>query len=87
MNYNLHILQENQNFCKNYDFTRHDVSVTIPSLRRVDILKIDVAIPPLPLQQEFASKIEKIERQKELIKQSLKETETLFNSRMDFYFN
>lgn len=74
-------------FCKNYDFTRHDVSVTIPSLRRVDILKIDVAIPPLSLQQEFASMIESIERQKELIKQSLQETETLFNSRMDFYFN
>ena len=44
-------------------------------------------IPPLTLQQEFASKIEAIEKQKELIKQSIAETETLFNSRMDFYFN
>ncbi len=44
-------------------------------------------IPPLALQQEFASKIEAIEKQKELIKQSIVETETLFNSRMDFYFN
>ena len=43
--------------------------------------------PPLSLQQEFASKIEAIEKQKELIKQSIVETETLFNSRMDFYFN
>ena len=43
--------------------------------------------PPLSLQQEFASKIEKIDKQKELIKQSLQETEILFNSRMDFYFN
>lgn len=43
--------------------------------------------PPLSLQQEFASKIKSIERQKEPIKQSLKDTETLFNSRMDYYFN
>ena len=43
--------------------------------------------PPLSLQQEFASKIEAIEMQKELIKQSIAETETLFNSRMDYYFN
>ena len=43
--------------------------------------------PPLSLQQEFASKIEAIEKQKELIKQSIAETETLFNSRMDYYFN
>lgn len=46
-----------------------------------------VYLPPLSLQQEFASKIEAIEKQKELIKQSIKETETLFNSRMDYYFN
>ena len=43
--------------------------------------------PPLTLQQQFASKIEAIEHQKELIKQSIKEVETLFNSRIDFYFN
>ena len=42
--------------------------------------------PPLTLQQDFASKIESIEKQKELIAQSIKETETLFNSRMDYYF-
>ena len=44
-------------------------------------------LPPLALQQDFASKIESIEKQKELITQSIKETETLFNSRMDYYFN
>ena len=44
-------------------------------------------LPPLKIQQDFASKIESIEKQKELIAQSIKETETLFNSRMDYYFN
>ena len=48
---------------------------------------ISIILPPLTLQQQFASKIEAIEHQKELIKQSIKEVETLFNSRMDYYFN
>ena len=43
-------------------------------------------LPPLPLQQEFASKIEAIERQKSLIQQSIVETQTLFDSRMDHWF-
>ena len=46
-----------------------------------------IPVPPLILQQEFAEKIEAIERQKELIKQSIAQTEELFNSRMDYYFN
>ncbi len=46
-----------------------------------------VSCPPLTLQQDFASQIESIEKQKELIALSIKETETLFNSRMDYYFN
>lgn len=52
-----------------------------------DIAKIEIPLPPLSLQQSFASKIEAIERQKALIQQSITETETLFNSRMDYYFN
>lgn len=43
-------------------------------------------LPPLALQQQFASKIEAIEKQKELIKQSLSEVQQLFDSRMDYYF-
>ena len=46
-----------------------------------------VCCPPLSVQQEFADKIEAIEKQKELIKQSIKETEDLFNERMAYYFN
>lgn len=44
-------------------------------------------LPPLALQQQFASMIESIEKQKELIKQSLSEVQQLFDSRMDYYFN
>ena len=57
------------------------------ALTIANLKEMPTCVIPLSLQQEFASKVEKIEKQKELIKQSLAETETLFNSRMDFYFN
>lgn len=44
-------------------------------------------IPPLPLQQTFASKIEAIEAMKADTKKSLEKAEELFNARMDYYFN
>ena len=54
----------------------------------MDILRaFPVILPPLSLQQLFAQKIEAIEKQKALIKQSITETEELFNSRMDYYFS
>lgn len=56
-------------------------------LTLVFLRTLKIIVPPLPLQQQFASKIEAIEKQKELIKKSIKETEDLFNSRMDYYFN
>ena len=59
----------------------------MPRGDKKEIMKYPILFPPLPLQQQFASKIEAIEQQKELIKQSVKEVETLFNSRMDYYFN
>lgn len=49
--------------------------------------RFPVILPQLVLQNEFAQKIEAIERQKELVKRSIAETETLFNSRMDYWFN
>ncbi|MBE6338732.1 MAG: hypothetical protein E7068_08040 [Lentimicrobiaceae bacterium] len=62
-------------------------AVAQPNINAKQYGELQVCVPPLSLQQEFASMIEKIERQKELIKHSLQETETLFNSRMDYYFN
>ena len=47
---------------------------------------LSIPLPPLSLQQSFASKIEAIEKQKELIKRSIAETETLLASRMQYYF-
>ena len=57
-----------------------------PKLTQANLNNIDIFNVPLPLQQEFADKIEAIEKQKELIKKSITETETLFNARMQYYF-
>lgn len=57
-----------------------------PVISNTLLKNIEIIIPPLPLQQSFAAKVEAIEQQKALIKQSLAETETLFNSRMEYYF-
>jgi type I restriction enzyme S subunit len=46
-----------------------------------------ISFPPLSLQQSFATKIAAIEKQKELIKRSIAEVETLLASRMQHYFN
>ena len=59
----------------------------MPALSFNSFKNFNIYIPPIALQQEFAEKIEAIEKQKELIKQSITETEDLFNSRMDYYFN
>lgn len=61
--------------------------VTVKHLSSKSLMSIFIPIPPIDLQQQFAEKIENIERQKELITKSIKETEDLFNSRMDYYFN
>ncbi len=66
---------------------RYGKGVTIKHLVKSSLLSIPIPLPPLSLQQSFAEKIEAIERQKTLIKKSISAAETLFNSRMDYYFN
>lgn len=61
-------------------------AVAQPNINAKQYGDLLVCVPPIDLQQDFASKIEAIEKQKELIRSSIQETETLFNSRMDYYF-
>lgn len=58
----------------------------MPRVSMNEFRTFPIPLPPPPLQHQFASKIEAIERQKELIKQSISETETLFNARMQEHF-
>ena len=61
--------------------------IALKQINIKDLRSLPIILPPLELQQLFAQKIEAIEKQKVLIKQSIAETEELFNSRMDYYFN
>lgn len=67
-------------------FNRSLKGVGVPNLHLGEIKKARIIYPPLSLQQEFAEKIEAIERQKELVQQSIEETQTMFDYTMDKYF-
>lgn len=58
-----------------------------PKLTQANLSSIDVFDIQASSKVEFAQKIEAIEKQKELVNRSIVETETLFNSRMDYWFN
>lgn len=74
--------------CEGVKFMADQVATGIAqkTVSLTSIRKFEIILPPLPLQHQFATKIEAIEKQKELIKQSISETETLFNARMQEHF-
>ncbi len=57
-----------------------------PVISNITLKEVKVLFPPLLLQQEFAEKVEAIERQKALVQQSIEETQTMFDYSMDKYF-
>ena len=61
--------------------------IGVPNLHLGEIKKTKIILPPLTLQRSFAAKIESIEHQKQLLRASINETEMLFQSRMDYWFN
>ena len=61
--------------------------VAQPGLSVASVNEENSILPPLPLQQQFASKIEAIEKMKTETKKAIQEGETLFNARMDYWFN
>ncbi|MBO6297015.1 MAG: restriction endonuclease subunit S [Prevotella sp.] len=61
-------------------------AVAQPNINAKQYGSLLICIPPLSLQQSFASKIEAIEKQKSLVQQSIVETQTMFDYTMDKYF-
>lgn len=51
------------------------------------IKSFSVPLPPLSLQQQFANQVEAIEKQKDLLREQLKDAETLMAERMQYYFS
>lgn len=74
-------------FFRNLDLGSLCNGAAIPQLNNCDINPIRCCVPPISIQQSFASKIESIEQMKADTKKSLAKSEELFNARMDYYFN
>lgn len=64
-------------FCKDYDFEKHNVAVTIPSLRKMDLLEISVPVPPLEIQSRIVAELDCISTILEKKRQQLKELDNL----------
>ena len=62
------------------------MGVAQPNISSKQIKEYTIILPPLSLQEEFAEKVEAIERQKALVQQSIEETQTMFDYTMDKYF-
>ncbi len=60
--------------------------IALKQINMKDVRALPFLVPPLSLQQEFAEKVEAIERQKALVQQSIDETQTMFDCTMDKYF-
>lgn len=52
------------NFCLSYNFEILNKAVTIPSLTKNDLLQIKIPVPPLELQNQFASFVQQIDKSK-----------------------
>ena len=72
------------------EFIKHSFETKGTGLQNIGavgtIKKTMIALPDLPLQQSFATKIEAIEQQKARINASIAETQKLFDYTMDKYF-
>ena len=60
---------------------------TMLNLNSTTIASLGIPLPPLPLQQDFAKRIELIEQQKTQISSTIKDLETLLASRMQYWFD
>ena len=61
-------------------------ATTLPSTTKADLLKIRKNIPPLELQNQFASFVEEVDKSRSRIQKSLEASQELFDSLMQEYF-
>ena len=47
-------------FCENFDFEKLNTTVTIPSLTKSNLLKIEIPLPPLDEQRKIAAVLDKV---------------------------
>ena len=68
-------------FCKKFDFERLNKAVTIPSLTKSDLLKIEINLPRLDEQRRIVEKLYKIEQLIGLRRQEISELDNIIKSR------
>ena len=73
-------------YCLFFDFETLNKAVTIPSLTKSDLLNIDMPIPPIDLQNQFAEFVEQTDKLKFEVKEALEKLEILKKSLMQQYF-
>lgn len=65
---------------------KHATGSTAQGIQAAKLKHILIPLPPLPLQQLFAQRIEQIEREKSEVQKSIQDLETLLASRMQYWF-
>ena len=73
-------------FCIFFNFEKLNKAVTIPSLTKADLLKIEMPIPDILLQEQFADFVHQVDKSKVAVQQALTEAQLLFDSLMQKYF-
>lgn len=82
---NMIFLLKSLNLCTEY-FRKLAPEGTQPNLNTTIMKNFAQILPPLPLQQSLARKIEAIEAMKSKVKEAKKEAETLLAARMQYWF-
>jgi len=62
-------------------------STTLPILKKSSFEEMSVPVPPLPLQQQFAVTVERVERLRSVQRESLRQSEHLFHSLLQQAFS
>ena len=68
-------------FCVHYDFCKLNTTVTIPSLTKANLLKIEMDVPDLDEQKKIVDKLDSVVKLIWLQKEQIKQLDTLIKAR------
>ena len=83
--YYLREVLNNEIMCANIRMNMGGAAITRLTVKKIELIRIP--IPPMSTQNKFAEIVTNIETQKSLVKQSLADSQNLFNSLMSRYFD
>lgn len=79
-------------FCVYYDFDKLNTTVTIPSLTKANLLKVEIDVPSIDEQKKIVDKLDSVEKLIQLQREQIKQLDILIKSRFvemfgDPFFN